>query len=179
MQHFLLFYWIIILQPAAIMLQEFITFSNVDVILNILIQDFGFFVIYSTFNTIERSSQWALWCRNLHTSLFLGKPQNQSFNFLKKDTSIENIFTVSIWMTFNNHFLVTTNSNVCQYDNRIYGMNQTIITRNCKEMCGCSSINVKVKSSYVKVKKIPHVTQIAKISKNFSHLLMEPPVHIH
>ena len=44
-------------------------------------------------------------------------------------------------MTFNNHFLVTANANVCQYDNLTYGMNQTIITRNCKEMCRCSSIN--------------------------------------
>ena len=44
-------------------------------------------------------------------------------------------------MTFNNHFLVTANANVCQYDNRTYGMNQTVITRNCKEMCGCNSIN--------------------------------------
>ena len=37
--------------------------------------------------------------------------------------------------------VVIANTNACRYDNRTYGMNQTIITGNCKELCGCNSIN--------------------------------------
>lgn len=30
---------------------------------------------------------------------------------------------------------------MCQYDNRTYGINQSIITANCKEICGCKFLN--------------------------------------
>ena len=30
---------------------------------------------------------------------------------------------------------------LCQYDNQTYGINQSIITKNCKEKCGCRISN--------------------------------------
>lgn len=30
---------------------------------------------------------------------------------------------------------------MCQYDNRTYGINQSIITANCKKICGCKFLN--------------------------------------
>ena len=31
--------------------------------------------------------------------------------------------------------------NGCQYDNRTYGLNHAIITKNCTKMCGCKFID--------------------------------------
>lgn len=38
-------------------------------------------------------------------------------------------------------FYISVTVNFCRYKNRTFGINQSVITENCKEICGCSFIN--------------------------------------